>query len=499
MHGDKKSRANEGTVGAKGSSLGGHMRALRICMLALLAVLVVVPLALMNHDPDGVSESENRRLQTFPSFSLGTLASGDSATQFFSEISSYVSDRIGFRDEMIGSYSVLNDSLFNVMTHPLYEYGEDGYVFFRFENTVLDQDYITAFADYVLEMQEYCEARGIEFLYVISPEKARVYEEYIPEYVSEIAFSTDLLIPLLEERGVNYIDQGEALFEAKATGSQVFNVVYDAGHWNTEGMYAGSQAVIDALQELGVNVDDIDVSAYEKVYEEQTSLPASNYPIWETTCKYEIMSDAANAAQRNDDFNSGLVLNEIYRTAHYYTSTQEEDCSVLMFQGSYYNTQGTMLQNQFSTLATVHDYGNVFNLPYYVGVYQPDVVIFENADYTVSNSYYAHESLLSTRLPSLLSLYDDWAIVDCGAFASFEREEGVSISSFYYSWPEDLEGIDYSYVIADGFVYEAAGQSDGRYLWGALSSALDEVDEVTMVGIDLDADVRYQGICRVVA
>ena len=499
MRGNVKSGANEGAVVGKESVLNQRILTLRVCILVLLVALLVVPIALMNHDPEAVSEIDNRRLQTLPVFELETELNNDEITSFFSAVSGYASDRIGLRNEMIGAYSILNDELFGVMTHPSYEYGIDGWVFYRFSDEGYEEGYIAAFADYVLEMQTYCEDRGVKFLYVISPEKSRVYSEYIPEYVSDLPHSVDLLIPLLEERGINYVDQGIALIEAKEKGTLVFNKVYDAGHWNTEGMYAGSQAVVDALQEAGVSVSDIDISAYEKVYEEQTSLPASNYPISETTYKYEIMDDATNAAQQNDEFNSGLVMGDIYRTAHYYTSEQEAECSVLMFQGSYYNTQGTMLQNQFSTLATVHDYGNVFNLPYYFGIYRPDVVIFENADYTFSNSYYSYDDLISTSLPERLSCYSDWITINCNLPFSFKQEGDASIASFYFSWPDEVEGIDCSYVVADGVVYEATGEDGGQYLWGAQRNGLDNLNDVTVVGVDLDAGVKYQGTCSIVS
>lgn len=473
---------------------------LTACMLILLAVLLLAPVVFMNHESDAVSTSENRRLQAFPVLDLEALETDDGVEVFFSDLSAYVSDRIGFREEMVGLYSALNDSLFGVMTHPLYEYGDDGYVFFRFSDAKLNEDYLVAFADYVAKMQDYCEVRGVRFLYAISPEKARIYADRIPSYVSsDMSFSSDLLIPLLDERGVNYVDQGDALLEAKEAGKQVFNVAYDAGHWNSEGMYAGSQAIIESLQSLGVPVEDIDLSAYWRDYEEQTSLPASNYPIRETTYKYRISVDAVNAAREDEAFNNGLVLDDSFRTTHYFTSAQDQDCSVLMFQGSYYNTQGTMLQNQFSTLATVHDYENVFNLPYYIDVYDPDVVVFENADYTVSNAYYSYEALLSTDLPSPFADYDDWDVVEVNLGLEFDPDRESSVASFYFAWPEEAGDVDRSYVIAGDVVYEAALQEDGRYLWGCLSGCLESVESVTVVGVDVEGKLKYQGAAAVLS
>ena len=467
------------------------VRILKTCTLLIVAALVVVPLVFMNHETDAVSDIDNRKLQALPELSGEALYDGT----FFSSAGSYAADRVGFRKEMIGAYSMLNDAAFGVMVHPAYEYGTDGYVFFRFGDANYGTDYVSAFADYILQMQEYCEARGIPFLYVISPEKSRIYGEYVPDYVSELSHSTDVLIPMLEERGVNYIDQGEALMEAKKAGVQVFNVAYDAGHWNTEGMYAGAQMIIDRLQEMDIPVDDIDISEYEKVYTEQTSLPASNYPISVTTYMYKIREGISHASERVNSFNDGLVLHPNYRTNGFYTSEQDEECSVLMFQGSYYNTQGTMLQNQFSELAMVHDYMNVFNLPYYIDVYQPDVVIFENADYTVANGYYSYDSLLSTNLPSTYDTFAGYEHRECVEGVVFEYDPDMTIASFNFELPETFSGADYAYVLVGGHVYETMLQSDGTHLWGAQSTWLEGVNEVTLIGVEVDSGTKFATQC----
>lgn len=447
--------------------------ALRAGMLIAVGALIAIPLAFMNHDPNAVSEIDNRK-----------LASTESLDEYFS-------DRIGFRSEVIKAYSVLNDSLFHEMTHPLYEYGKEGHVFFRFSDEPLDATYIESFADYVLAMQEYCEERNIPFLYVISPEKSRVYSEYIPDSISEPAHSTDLLIPMLEERDVNYLDQGIALAEAKNAGIQVFNTTYDAGHWNTEGMYAGSCAIIDRIQEMGFAVDDPDLSQYEKRYEEQTTLPSSNYPIHETTYRYLMHEDDEHFAQFDKDFNDGIIVDETFSTAWHYTSKQDNNYSLLMFQGSYFNTQGGVLQHHFSEHSVIHDYENVFNLPYYIDLYQPDIVIFENADYTVSSSYYSPESLENTELPPVFTSWDDFQRKETAQAMEFTYDPSKDIASFYVSWDSAESTIDFSYVLANGVLYDCSKQDDGAYLWGATTDALECAENIEVYGVDVENETVY--------
>lgn len=446
---------------------------LRVGMLLAMGALIAIPFAFTNHDPEAVSQIDNRK-----------LASTDSLDEYFS-------DRIGFRSEMIEAYSALNDRLFHEMTHPLYEYGEEGHVFLRFTDTPLDAAYIESFADYILAMQNYCEERGIPFLYVISPEKSRIYSEYIPDSVSELAHSTDLLIPMLEQRGVNYLDQGIALTEAKNAGIEVFNKVYDAGHWNTEGMHAGSCAIIDRIQEMGFAIDDPDLSQYEKRYEEQTVLPASNYPISETTHRYIMQEDAEHFAQFDEDFNDGIVVDEAFSTAWHFTSKQDRHYSLLMFQGSYFNTQGSVLQHHFSELSMVHDYENVFNLPYYIDLYQPDVVIFENADYTVFDSYYSLASLESVKLPPVFTTWGNLRYEKTTHPMEFAYDPSKDIASFYVDWNDESDNVDFTYVLIDGAIYDCSKCDDGTFLWGATTDALKDAERVEVYGVDTEDEVMY--------
>ncbi len=492
---------NSGTLNEKSSSKAKlFLRRLRIAMLLILVSCVVAPIAAMNHEPEYMSEADNRTLAEKPRLEEGVDLFEEGIDLYEEDLTAYMSDRIGFRDEMIAAYSLLNDKAFHLMTHPLYEYGDDGYVFFRFQENGYDEELIASFAAYIREMQDYCEERDIPFLYVITPEKWRVYQEKIPDTVGELPSTTVMLKDHLDTSGVNYIDLGDAVIEAKDEGAQVFNPVYDAGHWNSEGMYAGSQAIIDRLQEMGIKVDDIDLDDYDQVYEQKTILPASNYPIDETVFTYEVKEDAARGIFM-EEYAEDLEMNESFTTFGYFENEdRREDASLLMFQGSYFNNQGRMLQNQFSRIAQVHDYENVFNLPYYVGVFQPQVVIFENSDYTILNRYYNQELLETVELPPAYT---------GASFGAVEEMEGgileYSPKSKIANFEVDLSELapEAAYALVGDTVYdltvrededgdenpvqgvdksESAGQGTVFY-WGVTTSSLPSVDRVKIIGI----------------
>ena len=140
------------------------MKKLQVVFIALFFVLLALPLVFFNWEENVVSEIDNRQLTNNP---FGPNA--EPGADLTASLESYVQDRIGFRDEMILGYTLLNDQLFHKMIHPLYEYGKDGYVFFKQKQNVQFGDYHIAFAEMLAEIQDYCQARDVPFLFVLNP------------------------------------------------------------------------------------------------------------------------------------------------------------------------------------------------------------------------------------------------------------------------------------------------------------------------------------------
>lgn len=382
--------------------------------VVLLAALCLVPLALTNTKREYRSSVDNRTLAELPDKFDAQGYEG------------YLLDRIGLRSQMMYAYAYLHDRFLHVMKHPLYEYGKDGYAFRQFWGVGEDLAYIDDFAASVRSLADYCQNRGIPFLYVITPEKTRVYPEYIPDTVTPPDQGEKTLKRYLDHYGVRYIDQADALIRAKDQGIQVYNRVYDSGHWNDEGAFVGTQAVIEALQHLGVNVDALDKDDYELTSLNVTSLNTGNYPIddWIPQLTYK----GAGGAVNHEGWASALMTDSQYHDNHWYTCEKSADKPrLLMFQGSYYNVYGKGLQNQFSQTLQIHAYHNLQRFAYYVNVFKPDVVVFESADYTINEEYYPTASKVFSKLPvKRVSAYSDLPVEgEWDEEASVRREAGL--------------------------------------------------------------------------
>ncbi|MGN0797179.1 MAG: hypothetical protein ACI4M5_03150 [Christensenellales bacterium] len=421
-----------------------------ILTVLAFAVAIILPMIFFNTTPDAISEIDNRKLAENPF----EKEDGD----LTNNIDNYISDRIGFRDDIITGYMVLNDKLFNKMTHPYYTYGKDGYVFGAGVSTVNDfGDYHIAFADMVKSLQDYCESRGVPFLFVFNPAKPAIYQDKLSDGVNYNRQWVDLFMAELDKRNINYLDNTVTMTQLRQEGINGYNQKWDANHWNDTGAYYGVQKIQQRLNERVPNVHVNSEEDYLFYTEHVDTLLISKFPIDEDVplalpyAQYrECKSDYASLEVSSQHRTFGYIVND---------TRQAEGCAKgLVFQGSYMNSAGIKyMLNSFGEYAYVHDYQNVINLPYYFNIFQPDCVVFEVAEYTFNDSYFRYDDMkkidynpvfssLSEEQYSLLATPD---IVEVEKNGKLTKITCNIDATFKYVWAE-LDGKIYDMRKVDG-------------------------------------------------
>ena len=114
-----------------------------VVYVILVLAILLIPLLRTDTRSGVVSELDNRKLTEFPALER---------CGFTDSVESYLKDRIGFRRQMIYSYAVINNALAHELTHPIYTYGKDDYIFFKMHNNVAYNNYHKTFADMVLNL-----------------------------------------------------------------------------------------------------------------------------------------------------------------------------------------------------------------------------------------------------------------------------------------------------------------------------------------------------------
>ena len=299
------------------------MKPIKIITLCCFALILVLPMLFFNFEENVASEIDNRMLAPNPLKAEGDLTDN---------VDNYIKDRIGFRNEMILGYTVLNDRLFGKMVHPSYSYGKDGYVFGA--GTYVYEPYTAyheQFADAVKAMQDYCEARGVPFLFVLNPAKPAVLKQYLPDGKAYDRKWVEQFLAALDARGVRYLDNTVTLKEHTEAGEAVFNQKYDANHWNALGAYYGVDAV---LRELSVDVDGIyiipksDLTVTTKV---EKSLMVSKFPIHE---EVPVITLDQQPVWNGEGYWPDLSLHSSFNAFFSYTNPRPEATAKgLVFQG----------------------------------------------------------------------------------------------------------------------------------------------------------------------
>lgn len=383
------------------------MKIVKIISIILFFVIVVTPLCFFNTQTNSVSVIDNRRLTENPFSIEGDLTEN---------IQNYINDRIGFRDEIITAYTVLNDKVFGKMVHPSYKYGKDGYVFGAGLTTVNNfGDFHIAFADMVAEIQAYCDERNVPFLFVFNPAKPAVYQDKIADGVNYNREWVDLFFAELEKRNINYLDNTEIFVQLRENGVEGFNQKYDANHWNDLGAFYGTQAMLKELSRVCDAIHINELEEFSVSEQQQTSLLVSKFPINEYVPAHDLKVPTINLY---DDYFAELDIHQQFRGFGYWVNSSDgvkNTPKTLVFQGSYMNGHGQKYMiNAFQEYIFVHDYQNVLNFPYYFNIFQPECVIFEVAEYTLNSGYFDYEQMKNLDYsPSISKMQkDEYALVD---------------------------------------------------------------------------------------
>lgn len=372
------------------------MKGIKLVFLILLGIGLNLPILTFNTQLNYVSAIDNRELTEL------TAESGDVTNM----IDNYIKDRIGFRENSIDRYTELNDRLFNLMIHPTYTYGKDGYVFFKMSQESVDTEFIDAFCAYLRKVQDYCKERGVPFIYCLNPSKITVYEQYLPKgYHYRNAFNK-AMVQALERYEVNYISN-ESLLKEKSKTEQVYNVKFDAGHWNDLGAFYGTNHILSKVQEEFPDVQLLKKGDFEISEITETSLPVSHFEINEKVPLFED-KNAENIKNITAEYD-GISLDTNYRALFCLVNMEdgaEKLPRVLGFQGSYYNSRTKFFESAFQEYDGIHNYQNFINFDYYFNIFQPDCVILETAEYATNRGYFSYEKLLEKQLNPELAKED---------------------------------------------------------------------------------------------
>lgn len=194
--------------------------------------------------------TEKRRLNPKPEFRF------DSLFGFSRRYTPYYSDHFAFRGSLIYMNNLLKVKLFGISPVPGVMMGKEGWLFLHKQNLRPSTiDYYRALSPMTPEQldnwrrqlekrRDWLAQKGIDFLFVVVPNKNTIYPEYMPDRIRKanpVSRMDQLLEHLRKNSTVPFIDLRPALLEAKSRYP-----VYSATdtHWNDYGAYIAYREII---------------------------------------------------------------------------------------------------------------------------------------------------------------------------------------------------------------------------------------------------------------
>ena len=161
---------------------------------------------------------------------------------------------------------------------------------------------------------------------------------------------------------------------------------------------------------------------------------------------------------------------------------------LLSFEGSYLLTNDRtekFIANHFSETIVVHDYQNVFNINYYLNIFKPDIVLFEMADYTFQEYYFARYYMETMQLQPVLNVDN---FIQKGEL-QYSKEINGEYITYIIKNPD--ESFDYKYLMTDDDVYDLYKYDNENIALTILLENNFDINNVSVITKDKDNNVGY--------
>ncbi len=221
-------------------------------LILLFIAMITLPVVRTVSGPKStVLLSEQRTPSTFPELSLKSGSIRGFPTRF----EAFFNDQFGFRDALIQLLSRAKVAWLGVSTSTKVTIGKDGWLYSSefpdgspsIAPRPFTADELRRWQRILENRRDWLAERGIQYWFVIAPNKESIYPEYLPKPCPLRATGSrldQLVIHLRNQSSIQVIDLREPLLQAKKS-ERVFDRTDT--HWNDRGAYAGYRAIIEAV------------------------------------------------------------------------------------------------------------------------------------------------------------------------------------------------------------------------------------------------------------
>ena len=363
-----------------------------IIFIAVCMVLCLIPSLGMLFFPT-TQTTENRAMAEAPKL---LTEDGSLNKSFIQDFESYFTEHIALRNPMIFMDAKIQAGIFGESNVSGVISGTDGWLYYASTlsdyqgQDVLSERALTNLAHNFSLVQAYLEAKGVDFLLTIAPNKNTLYGENMPYYKSTIVnsdHSAKLLKSYLEAESVQYLD----LFQLFEEQEEILYMKTDS-HWNMKGACLAYNGILDALAIPHENYATQTPTAVKTSGGDLNKMLYSFYGKEDTDYAYDLVCDYTYTTGTNVE--DGWIV----------TENAAGQGSVLMFRDSFGNTLIPFFSSHFQT--AYYSKGEPNALERYLETNPVDCVVMEKVERNIAN-YLNNPPILTaptTELPNILTI-----------------------------------------------------------------------------------------------
>jgi hypothetical protein len=334
-----------------------------------------------------------------PSPRPGPITDWNSLVAWTEEWDAYMTDRLGFRKQVLVSGQWLKWKLRLPTARVIWGKNDWAFLHTFFEvnmpaylrgTVVWDQKVVNRFVRIMERRRDWLAEQGIPMLIVVSPVKGSVYPEYLPEGIQPVAPTMrELMFKEIDRTGsdLRVVDLLPDLLAAKS--KEAFPLYFSTDtHWNEIGARVAYETIIrelnplypnlepiprDALQSTPVACIGLDLGVLSSLANFMHDTRYDTIPSGDTHIQYAVVD--GKREEPHPEF--GFHLSHTDGTLPVRVVTDRSDRpKVLVYRDSYMNAMSYYFNETFSEVHYHHHYGMQFD-PQPVLDIKPDLVIYQ--------------------------------------------------------------------------------------------------------------------------
>jgi hypothetical protein len=300
----------------------------------------------------------------------------------------------------------------------------------------------------------------------------------------------------MEQQGINCIDLRDVLNEHSYHES-VFNKKYDAGAWSSIGAFYGMRTLTERIHKDIPEVKILERDEYDISKTVIDKLYNSNQTFYLEVPQYTLKvgySDITGA------FTEELDINKTYSSFLIAENHSDKAAGIerlLVFEDDLYAPFAVARSKETAMVLCLQ---NVINFEYYYNIFNPEVVVFENMEHVVNNTYFSQDAMESiNHYPAVLKNYpkSDFQerrdLLLAGTKEEYYDASAVLIPGRAVDKLFISKGLNtqYAYLITDDRVIDLKKEDSGAYVASVRHGDLSTESNVVLYTVSNNQETHY--------